>query len=105
MPKVYIAGKITGDSEYKRKFARAEEMLGRLGYTVLTPATLPEGMTAADYMRICFAMIDTADTIVFLDDYRESPGAMVEYQYCVYIGKPMMMYKALAERGKAGERV
>lgn len=99
MPKVYIAGKITGDENYKRKFARAKGILNRLGYTVLTPAVLPEGMTAADYMRICFAMIDTADDIVFLEDYQQSPGAMLEYQYCVYIGKPMMLFKAMVERG------
>ncbi len=101
MPKVYIAGKITGDQNYKRKFARAKGVLNRLGYAVLSPASLPEGMTAADYMRICFSMIDTADIIVFLEDYQNSPGAMIEYQYSVYIGKPMMMYKSVIERGGA----
>ena len=50
-------------------------------------------------MRICLAMLDTADVVVFLDDYQSSPGALVEYQYSVYVGKPMMMYKAIIERG------
>ncbi len=102
MHKVYLAGKITGDENYKKKFADAEEMLHRLGYTVLSPAILPEGMTGADYMRICFPMIDTADTVVFLSDYQESPGAMVEYKYCAYIGKPMMLYKEILQRRKVG---
>ena len=101
MPKVYIAGKITGADGYKEKFEHAKDILNRLGYAVLSPADLPGGMTAADYMRICFAMIDTADTVVFLPDYKESPGAMLEYQYCGYIGKPMILYKSLVERGEA----
>ena len=99
MPKVYIAGKITGDENYREKFGNAKEILERLGYTVLSPAVLPEGMQAADYMRICFAMIDTADDVVFLEDYQQSPGALLEYQYCFYIGKPMVMYKSILERG------
>ena len=97
MPKVYIAGKITGDANYKRKFARVKGILQKLGFTVLSPASLPEGMTAADYMRICFAMIDTADTVVFLPDYTQSPGALLEHQYCVYIGKPMLLYHSIVK--------
>lgn len=50
MPKkIYIAGKITGDPNYQLKFIRARQHLTKEGYTVLTPAVLPEGMTKADY--------------------------------------------------------
>ena len=87
--KVYLAGKITGDPDYKKKFEEAAEICGE--YTVfnavLNPATLPEGMNRADYMRICFAMIDTADRVIFLPDYAESEGARLEKAYCDYIGK------------------
>lgn len=85
--KVYIAGKITGDHNYREKFGSAQKQLEGEGYTVLSPATLPDGMSTADYMRICFAMIDTADVCAFLDDYEKSGGAMVEFAYCKYIGK------------------
>lgn len=87
--KIYIAGKITGDENYREKFRNAAKQL-RDQYddtVVLTPAELPEGMTRADYMRICFAMIDTADCVVLLPDWADSPGARVEYEYCHYIGK------------------
>lgn len=85
--KVYIAGKITGDPGYRDKFAAAEIQLGWQGHTVLNPAELPAGMTKADYMRICFAMIDVADAVVFLPDSAESAGAQLEMAYCEYIEK------------------
>lgn len=85
--KIYIAGKITGDPKYFEKFWRAETELKKQGYVILNPALLPEKMTPMDYMRICFAMIDTADAVAFLSDWRESPGATLEHAYCEYIGK------------------
>lgn len=48
--KVYIAGKITGDPEYKRKFLSAHMEQKNEGHIVLNPAHLPEGMKNADYM-------------------------------------------------------
>lgn len=87
--KVYIAGKITGDPGYRDKFAAAEIQLGWQGNTVLNPAELPEGMTPADYMRICLAMIDVADLVVFLPDAKDSAGARLEKAYCEYVGKEM----------------
>lgn len=90
MSKVYIAGKITGDCEYREKFERAAELLRRQGHVVLNPAVLPEGMSAADYMRICFAMIDVADRVALLPGWRESHGALLERKYCAYIGKELV---------------
>lgn len=89
-PKIYIAGKITGDPDYKEKFFEMESKYIWKGYTVLNPATLPEGMAPGDYMRICFALIDTADLVAFMKDCDESEGAKLEYNYCRYIGKPII---------------
>ena len=75
--KVYIAGKITGDENYKLKFSAIEKILQEFGYVVLSPAVLAAGMTPADYMRICFAMIDTADCVYFLPDWKQSKGAQL----------------------------
>lgn len=86
LTKIYIAGKITGNKKYKEIFAQAERVYSKK-YIVLNPATLPEGMSAADYMRICFAMIDAADLVAFLPGWRTSPGARLERAYCNYIGK------------------
>ena len=90
--KIYIAGKITGDRKYRAKFREAAKALEALGHVVLNPATLPAGLTDADYMRIGMAMLDTADQVTFLPDYQESAGAMVEMDYCRRIGKPWGLY-------------
>lgn len=98
-PKLYIAGKITGDPDYKAKFAMAEKFYKERGYTVLTPAVLPEGMRPADYMRICFAMIDTADTVAFLPGWGQSVGAGVEHAYCCYIDKNIRHFEDDKDKG------
>ena len=88
--KAYIAGKITGDALYKMKFAHAQVALDFMGYIVLNPAHLPEGMRPIDYMKICIMMIDAADVVVFLADYEESKGAMLEHSWCEYCGKEIL---------------
>lgn len=104
---VYIAGKISGDPEYKAKFEdtklRVKDAIRIGGRTlqlydfdvnykaepvVLNPAELPAGMKPKDYMRICFAMIDSADLVIFQPEWPESPGALLEMQHCKYTGKP-----------------
>lgn len=101
--KIYIAGKISGDPEYKVKFARTKRLIGRAmkiafrdeeylipcgPCRVLNPAELPTGMAPADYMRICLAMIDSADAVIFQPGVTESKGAQLELLYCEYVGKP-----------------
>ena len=95
--KIYISGKIAGDPDYKEKFARAAAQLERLGATVINPATAPEGLTKLDYMRICFAMLESADTAAFLPDWEDSPGAQLEKHWCEYVGKQMVFLKGEAE--------
>ena len=88
--KIYIAGKINGDAEYQEKFRRAQKLLEDQGFVVLSPAVVPEGMRPADYMRICFAMMDSADVVAFLPDYDQSRGAQLEWAWCQYVGKQTM---------------
>ena len=97
--KIYIAGKITGDPDYKAKFEEAENFYKKKDFTVLTPTCLPSGMQPSDYMRICFAMIDTADVVAFLPDFKQSAGAEVEHAYCRYIDKNIRHYED--DRNKA----
>ena len=85
--KIYIAGKITGDPEYRRKFACAARQVEEFGHIALNPAELPEGMEPGDYMRICFAMIDVADVVAFLPGWQESSGANVEWSHACYCRK------------------
>lgn len=98
-PKLYIAGKITGDPDYKVKFQEAAKAYEKQGFIVLNPAELPEGMRPADYMRICFAMIDTADAVAFLPGWGQSAGAGVEHAYCCYIDKNIRHFEDDKDKG------
>lgn len=87
MKKIYIAGKINGDPNFKAKFKAQEEAFTEQGYAVLNPASLPSGLHYEDYMDICFAMLDVADTICLLRDYEDSPGALRELERAKRKGK------------------
>ena len=101
--KIYIAGKISGDSTYREKFHKAAKALEEQGFVVLNPADLPEGMRPADYMRICFAMADSADVVAFLPDYEQSKGAQLERDWCQYVGKQTMYLECMSFFGGGEE--
>ena len=90
--KIYIAGKITGDRKYRAKFREAAKTLEALGHVVLNPAILPAGLEERDYMQITLAMLNAADLAVFLPDYQESAGAMIEWAWCKRTGKDCALY-------------
>ena len=79
MTKVYIAGPMTGLPDYNRPafFAAATE-LATSGDTPLNPAVLPDGLSQADYMAICIAMLQRADCIYMLQHWQQSQGACAE---------------------------
>lgn len=78
MKKVYIAGKITGDPDYRAKFHHVEKQLTKKGYIVMNPAILPEGFEWAQYMKITLAMMEACDTIFLMKGWEESRGAKIE---------------------------
>lgn len=78
--KIYIAGKITGDSGYRSKFAEAQKILEERGHEVENPATLPErpDWGYEDYMKECYRMQQTCGATYLLPDWVDSKGAMRE---------------------------
>lgn len=99
MKKVYyIAGKISGESNYEEKFAKAEAEIIKMGGVALNPAIIPEGLDKKKYLPICLDMIDCADCVYMLSNWRESGGAKIEHEYGVYQGKEII-YEEEAEHG------
>ena len=79
--KVYIAGKITGNPNYKEQFEKTEAMLKEQGHTTMNPAILPDGFDHHEYMKICFSMIDVCQAVYFQPTWVDSIGARMEYRY------------------------
>lgn len=84
---IYLAGPITGVPRYWEAFERVEEDLTALGYAVLSPAKLPEGMSYDAYMQIDLAMLQAADEVWFIPGHADSRGASIELRLCEYTEK------------------
>lgn len=86
---VYIAGPITGVAKYWEPFEEMAEEVRAAGYIPLIPTWQPEGLTNAQYMRMCMAMLDAADAVLLLPGWRDSVGATIEATYAAYVEKPV----------------
>ena len=77
--KVFLSGPISSRMEtYKAEFDDAARIVSEAGHLPLNPATLPIGMESRDYMRICLAMLDSADLLLQLPGWGKSAGAIAE---------------------------
>lgn len=93
---LYIAGKMAGDDNYVEKFNAAEKRIkeSSINCEVINPACLrlPESCTWDDCLDIALKMLDLANGVVFLPDWKESPGACVEYGYALATDKIILKY-------------
>ncbi|EET3989926.1 DUF4406 domain-containing protein [Escherichia coli] len=100
--RVFISGPMTGYAGFNRAaFNDAERMLKSQGCTVLNPAVLPDGLTQAQYMDICLAMVRCADTVFMLSGWEASAGARTEHALAEKLGH-RILYQ---ECGYVAERV
>ena len=92
--KIYIAGKITGHENYKADFKKAELDLRLKGHIVLNPAdTIAriDGLKHEEYLHICLAMIDVADAVALLSNWKDSKGAKMEFLHARKNGKEIIL--------------
>ena len=85
--KIYIAGKITDNPNFKEEFKKAEEFLLKDWHSVMNPSTMNEGFTQEDYLHVCMAMVDVCDAVAFLPNWINSKGAHFEMGYAKAKGK------------------
>jgi len=90
--KLYIAGKITDNPNFKEQFAEAEKKLRDEGHTVMNPSVLPAGFEHHEYMDVCYAMINICEAIVLLPNWLDSKGAKMEQAYAMMNGKEIYLY-------------
>ena len=88
MAKYYIAGPMTGYKNFNRDlFNQTAAKLTTEGHSVLNPATLPDGLTQSEYMRICVQMVFIADRLMMLPGWKRSAGATAEHGLALKLGK------------------
>lgn len=83
--KVYIAGAITSDPDYKQKFKSAEKDLQLRGHDVVSPI-YHSGPTYKEYLIQGLAALSGCDAIYLLSDYAASPGAQLELRFAKLVG-------------------
>ncbi len=98
--KIYIAGKVTGlpYRETFNKFLAAEELLKSLGQEVINPMRIvPPNDTWQNAMRLCMASLCKCNAIYLLDDFKESRGAMIEYEIANQLGFKLINQERLQD--------
>ena len=82
--KIYISGKITGTTDYLRRFEIAEKALSKY-YIVINPskvnAQLPIETTWEEYMKMSMTMLRMCNAIYMLKGWEDSKGANFEYEF------------------------
>ena len=88
--KMYIAGPISNDPDYKQKFEKAAVWSAENGYHPVNPADAPEGLTYKEYIDRGLRYLMECDCICMLPGSENSPGAQLERHYAELVGLPIV---------------
>ena len=84
--KIYIAGPMTGYTDYNfPAFLNAEKELSEK-YEVLNPAKNPEQKCYADYIRAAIGLLIQCDAIFMLEKWELSKGSKLEWKIAGVLG-------------------
>ena len=101
MKKIYIAGKITGDKNYYKKFLSEEDRLYDLGYEPVNPAAIIEpNIIWPEAMKITIRKMLLCDGVSLLPDWKKSRGAKIEARLARELGmdvRPSEQWQKLQE--------
>ncbi len=100
---IYIAGRVSGLSydEVKAKFQYAEDFLKEMGYLVINPVELvPMTANWELAMRILLPYLSICDTLCLLPDWKESKGAVLEYELAKTLGLSVFELDSLITKNK-----
>ncbi|WP_368206532.1 DUF4406 domain-containing protein [Aeromonas sp. s5] len=94
--KIYIAGPMTGHNKfYKPAFNRIGDQIERQGDIALNPAVLPPGLSNEEYLNICMAMLDVADEVVMLPNWKYTELAVKQHDRATQRGMKITYLEAL----------
>jgi hypothetical protein len=102
--KIYISGKITGDSGYREKFLDAADSLENAGYDPLNPAALDipgDDWNAA--MREALNLMLKSEGVALLDGWSESKGATIEARLAQDVGIPVKPLREWLKEEEGGK--
>ena len=88
--KIYLSGKISGDPNFKEKFAQKAKELTDQGHLVFNPALHPDMFTWEQFMELDLKALANCDSIYLLDDWKDSRGAKIEYDEALRLGKEIL---------------
>ena len=109
---IYISGKITGlsEEEVKNNFAYAENLLFQDGWSVFNPLNIDlkgQEKTWPNYMIADLNALVPCDAIFMLTNWFDSPGAKIEHDFAVAMGKKVFYQSSISfepVKPKEGER-
>lgn len=97
--RIYLAGKITGDADYKAKFRKATAVLESMdwNYWFIVNPTIEckEHWSWLRCMVKCLFLLKGCKWVAMLPDWKESRGARIEHRVAQWLGKDIIYIEGL----------